>query len=246
MKIYGLIGKKIGHSYSALFFNSKFEKEGIDSEYRLFPLPEISNFPELISSNPDIAGLNVTVPYKQEIIPYLSGLSEEAREIGAVNVIKFIRKGEKQDFIGYNSDAIGFQESLRPLLRPEMKEALVLGTGGASKAVEYVLKKFGIEVTKVSRNPDGNQISYADLTPELVKENLLIVNTTPVGMFPDIENYPDIPYQYLTSSHLCYDVIYNPEETEFLKRSKEQGAATKNGLEMLRLQAEKAWEIWNS
>lgn len=244
--MYGLIGKKIGHSFSADFFNKKFADEGIDNSYKLFPLPTIEDFPQLIKEKPELEGLNVTIPYKQQVIPFLDALSEEAAEIGAVNVIKIERKSGKIFLKGYNSDSIGFRDSLKPLLRPEIKNALVLGTGGASKAVEYILRKFGIKVTFVSRTPKEGQFSYADLDKKIIEDNLLIVNTTPLGMFPDIDSCPDVPYQFITPRHICYDIIYNPAETEFLKRAKEKGATVKNGQEMLVKQALGAWEIWDN
>lgn len=243
--MYGLIGEKISHSFSADFFNKKFDKEGINEKYFLFPLSTIEDFPSLIETHPDLKGLNVTIPYKQTVIPYLDSLSDEAIEIGAVNVIKFIKNKDGRYLKGYNSDAIGFRESLLPLLKEDMDKALVLGTGGASKAVEYILKNLGLKVTLVSRTPGENQIGYEDINEEVMNENKLIVNTTPVGMFPNIENSPSIPYNLLSTNHLCYDLVYNPLETEFLKRAKENGASVKNGLEMLHLQALAAWDIWN-
>ncbi|MCH5235737.1 MAG: shikimate dehydrogenase [Muribaculaceae bacterium] len=243
--MYGLIGKKIGHSFSANFFNNKFQQEGIDNRYELFPLPSIDVFPTLLEENPDLEGLNVTIPYKQEVIKYLDSLSEDAIEIGAVNVIKFTKEGDITYLTGYNSDSIGFRDSLIPLMRPEIKKALVLGTGGASKAVTYVLKNLGLDVTLVSRTPKEGELGYDQLDKDIISDNLLIVNTTPLGMYPDVETFPPIPYQFLTDKHICYDVVYNPEETEFLKKAKEMGAAVKNGIEMLHLQAIAAWDIWN-
>lgn len=243
---YGLIGKKIGHSFSANFFNEKFSREGIDARYFLFPLEKISEFPDLIKNNPELQGLNVTIPYKQDVMTYLDELSEAVRKIGAVNVIKFIRKDGRTLLKGFNSDYIGFQESLQPLLSDKIKSALILGTGGASKAVDYVLKNFGLKVTFVSRTPKEGQLSYDQLTSDVIENNPLIVNTTPLGMFPDVENYPPIPYQFLTPNHLCFDIIYNPEVTEFMKKAAKQGARVKNGQEMLIGQAVAAWNIWNS
>ena len=242
--MYGLIGKKLGHSFSADFFNNKFAREGINDHYYLFPLEEISEFPHLLLENPDLEGLNVTIPYKQQLIPYLNSLSEEAEKIGAVNVIKFQRDGKDLKLIGYNSDCIGFKISLLPLLHDKIKKALVLGTGGASKAVSYVLKNLGLEVNFVSRKPGENLLTYEDLDQDIMKENLLIVNTTPLGMFPEIESYPPIPYHFLTPLHVCYDLVYNPLETLFMKKASEQGAVVKNGLEMLEQQALAAWDIW--
>lgn len=244
--MYGLIGNPLGHSFSALFFNKKFQDECIDETYQLFPLPDISDVVKLINDNPDLKGFNVTIPYKQQIIPYLSILSDEAKEIGAVNVVKIDRTNDVITLSGHNSDAIGFRNTLLPFLSPDMKRALVLGTGGASKAVIYVLQSLGIKVTTVSRTRSANSISYRDITPEIIRDNLIIVNTTPLGMWPDIENAPDIPYEFLTSAHLCYDVVYNPETTLFMTKSRQYGATVKNGLDMLHEQAVAAWEIWLS
>lgn len=242
--MYGLIGKKLGHSFSADFFNKKFQQEGIDNHYLLFPLSSIDVFPSLLEENPDLEGLNVTIPYKQEVIKYLDSLSEDAIEIGAVNVIKISLNRDSPYLKGYNTDCIGFQNSLLPLLNPEIKKALILGTGGASKAIAYVLNKLGIQITFVSRNPQKDQLGYDQLDNEIINNNLLIVNTTPLGMYPDIETYPPLPYQFITAKHVCYDLVYNPEETEFMRRSRAMGAKVKNGLEMLHLQALAAWAIW--
>lgn len=243
--MYGLIGKKINHSFSANYFNKKFKDEGIDEVYELFPLPSIEEFPALLESHPDLKGLNVTIPYKQEVIKYLDGLSEECRQIGAVNVIKFNRKDDKLTLIGYNSDYIGFKDSLIPLITKDIKNALVLGTGGASKAVCYVLETLGINYKLVSRDPSKGDLTYSQLDKEIIENNLLIVNTTPLGMFPEIDSFPPIPYQFLTPRHVCYDLVYNPMETKFMKLSQAHGSKVKNGLEMLHLQAVGAWEIWN-
>lgn len=243
--MYGLIGKKIGHSFSAQFFNEKFKREGIPEEYFLFPLENISLLPELIETHSELKGLNVTIPYKSSVIPYLNRLSDEAKAMGAVNVIKIIRNKDNVELVGYNSDSIGFRESLLPILRHDIKKALVLGTGGASKAVEYVLSNLGIKVTKVSRTPKENELRYDELSKEIMEENLLIVNTTPLGMFPDVDTMPPIPYNFLTPDHICYDVVYNPIETKFLKESTKAGALTKNGIDMLHLQAIGAWNIWS-
>lgn len=242
---YGLIGKKIGHSLSAAYFNEKFKIEGIDAQYSLFPLATISEFSELIENTPNLKGLNVTIPYKQEVMPMLDEISDEAKGIGAVNVIKVSYNSGKPYLKGYNSDCIGFKNSLLPLLKTDMKKALILGTGGASKAVNYILKNLGLEVTFVSRSPQQGQLSYSGLTEEIIADNLLIVNTTPLGMFPNTETYAPIPYHYLTRKHLCYDLVYNPEETEFMKRSRAQGATVKNGMEMWLGQAIASWEFWN-
>lgn len=243
--MFGLIGKKLGHSFSAEFFNKKFRDEKIDETYRLFEIPSIEDFPKLLAENPDLKGLNVTIPYKRDVISFLSGLSVEAKAIGAVNVIKISRGKEGITLTGYNSDSIGFEESLKPLLNKSIDKALVLGTGGASKAVCYVLRKLGIEPTYVSRTPKEGQLTYKDLNKSIIDSHLLIVNTTPLGMMPEIDTCPPIPYNLLTTRHICYDLVYNPLETLFLKKSKEAGAKIKNGMEMLELQALASWDIWN-
>lgn len=243
--MYGLIGRKLGHSFSANFFNKKFKEENINETYRLLPLENIEELPEILVKYPDLKGLNVTIPYKEEVIRYLSEISEEARQIGAVNVIKIVRKNNLINLKGYNSDCYGFKESLVPLLRSDIKNALILGTGGASKAVAYVLNSLGIKITFVSRHPKENQLSYENIDEGVLNRNLLVVNTTPLGMFPEVFDYPALPYQYLTKEHVCYDLVYNPLETEFMKHSEKYGAKVKNGFEMLKLQAIKAWEIWN-
>lgn len=243
---YGLIGKKLGHSFSADFFNQKFAEEGIDAVYHLFPLPSIQKFPKLLENHPSLRGLNVTIPYKQEVIPFLNSLSEEAKEIGAVNVIKIERTETGVGLKGFNTDCIGFRDSLQPLLPPEVKEALILGTGGASKAVKYVLEKLGIKPLLVSRSPGKGNITYDSINAEILSRCLLIVNTTPLGMSPNVESYPPLPYNLLTPSHICYDLVYNPAVTEFMKRSAAMGATVKNGLEMLEGQAIAAWQIWNN
>lgn len=241
--MYGLIGYPIGHSFSARYFNEKFEREHIDQTYQLFPLRDITELPGLLADHPDLNGLNVTIPYKSAVIPYLTELDDDARAIGAVNVIKIDR--ERGVMKGYNTDATGFRNSLMPLLQPDMKRALVLGTGGASKAVAHVLRELGLKVTHVSRNPGKDTIGYCDLTPEVMESHLVIVNATPLGMWPNVDGSPDIPYRYLTPSHLCYDVVYNPEVTKFMTLASEHGARVKNGLDMLVGQAEAAWKIWS-
>ncbi|MCH5225480.1 MAG: shikimate dehydrogenase [Muribaculaceae bacterium] len=243
-KEYGLIGRKLGHSFSAEFFNKKFHREGLNAHYSLFPLASISEFPELIKNHPRLMGLNVTIPYKEEIIPFLQEISEDAKEIGAVNVVKIEeREGEKY-LKGFNTDCIGFKESLRPLLHKGIESALVLGTGGASKAVGYVLENFGIKPCFVSRKPSKGQLQYEDLTHDTIRENLLIVNTTPLGMYPQVDHSPLLPYHFISASHICYDLVYNPAVTLFMRKAAEQGATIKNGLEMLQLQALAAWKIW--
>ena len=231
MQKYGLIGYPLGHSFSKNFFNQKFESEHIDAQYINFEIPSIKDFKDVLKFNPELHGLNVTIPYKEQVIPYLDDLDEDARLIGAVNVIKFARGFlGKTKLIGYNSDVIGFRRSIEPLLTDSHRRALILGTGGASKA---------------SRTAKEGCITYADLTREMMDRYTVIVNTTPLGMFPNVDSCPDIPYEWLTPNHLLYDLLYNPDETLFMRRGKERGATVKNGLEMLLLQAFAAWEIWN-
>lgn len=246
MQKYGLIGYPLGHSFSKNFFNQKFESEHIDAQYINFEIPSIKDFKDVLKFNPELHGLNVTIPYKEQVISYLDDLDEDARLIGAVNVIKFARGFlGKTKLIGYNSDVIGFRRSIEPLLTDSHRRALILGTGGASKAVFHGLKQLGVESTFVSRTAKEGCITYADLTREMMDRYTVIVNTTPLGMFPNVDSCPDIPYEWLTPNHLLYDLLYNPDETLFMRRGKERGAVVKNGLEMLLLQAFAAWEIWN-
>lgn len=245
-KQYGLIGYPLGHSFSQRFFTEKFEKEKIDACYSNFEIPDIHDIHNVLSSTPHLRGFNVTIPYKEAIIPFLSSLSDEAIEIGAVNVVKVEkREGDCFDLRGYNSDVVGFIDSIKHLLTEDHQQALVLGTGGASKAIIYGLCKLGIKAQLVSRRKSQNTICYADLSQEVFSEFKLIVNCTPLGTYPNINEAPDIPYGYLSDRHLLYDLVYNPEETEFLRRGREYGAKVKNGAEMLKLQALEAWRIWN-
>ncbi len=245
MQKYGLLGYPLGHSFSKNYFNQKFESEKIDAQYVNFEISDIKYIKNVLKENPNLNGLNVTIPYKEQVIPYLDDLDEDARLIGAVNVIKFT-KGflGKTKLIGYNSDIIGFKRSIEPLLDSSHRKALILGTGGASKAVMHGLKQLGVGTTFVSRTPKEHCITYQDVTPELLESYTVIVNTTPLGMFPNVDACPDIPYDALTPKHLLYDLLYNPDETLFMKKGKERGAVVKNGLEMLLLQAFAAWEIW--
>lgn len=247
MKKFGLIGYPLGHSFSKNFFNEKFRSEGIDAEYVNFELPSIDMLPKVIAANSNLVGLNVTIPYKEKVISYLDELDECAAEIGAVNVIKIIRQKGKTTLKGYNSDVIGFMRSIEALLERHHTKALILGTGGASKAVNYGLAKLGVETrTFVSRSKKNDTtITYADLTPEVMDEYKLIVNCSPVGMYPKADQCPQIPYECLTPKHLLYDLLYNPDTTLFMKRGSDHGAIVKNGLEMLLLQAFGAWDIWN-
>lgn len=247
-KIYGLIGFPLVHSFSRNYFNRKFEAEGIDAEYVNFEIDDIGHLMEIFSECPQLAGLNVTIPYKEQVLPYLDEIDGDAAQIGAVNVIKIIRSGDGDFKLkGYNSDVVGFCDSLRPLLNPTVHSmALILGTGGAAKAVAHGLRSLGIESHFVSRRKSASTFTYEELTRATIAEYTVIVNTTPLGMYPHMDECPDIPYRALSKHHICYDLIYNPAETLFLKNAREQGAVTKNGLEMLLLQAFKSYEIWNS
>ena len=246
MDKYGLIGYPLGHSFSRDFFNEKFRNEGIDAEYVNFEIPDISRFPEILTENPDLRGLNVTIPYKEKIISYMDTLSEEARQIGAVNVVRVSEQKGQTYLKGFNSDVIGFTRSIEPLLEPKHKKALILGTGGASKAIRYGLEQLGLEYRLVSRTPREGVWSYNQLTPETMQEYTVIVNCTPVGMYPHPDACPPLPYEAIGHDHLLYDLVYNPEETLFLRKGRGQGAITKNGLEMLLLQAYAGWEFWHS
>lgn len=244
-RIFGLIGYPLSHSFSKNYFNQKFQSEGINARYLNFELPDIGDLMEVVAEYPNLCGLNVTIPYKEQVLPYLDSIDDNAKKIGAVNVIKIVHDNNNLKFKGYNSDIIGFMDSIRSLLTPERKKALVLGTGGAAKAVFQGLINLGIEPTYVSRKAGEGILTYKDLSPEIIESHTVIVNTTPLGMYPHVEECPDIPYNLLTPLHLCYDVVYNPEETMFMKKAAEHGAETKNGLEMLLLQAFAAWKIWN-
>jgi shikimate dehydrogenase len=241
LKKYGLIGYPLTHSFSKGYFAEKFKKEGIENAvYDTYPLEKINDFIPLLRNNPSLAGLNVTIPYKEAVIPYLDELSAEAKIIGAVNTIKIIN-GKK---IGFNSDVVGFEESLLKHLKPIHNNALVLGTGGAAKAVWFVLEKLNIPYIKVSRTANENAIAYKDVSEDLIKNHLLIINTTPLGMSPNLETKPEIPYQALTRNHFLYDLVYNPPRTQFLEMGQKMGATIQNGLPMLHGQAERSWEIW--
>lgn len=241
MPEFGLIGKTLGYSFSKTYFEDKFRRENLDSTFKNFELTEISEI-ESVFSISDLKGLSVTIPYKQVIIPYLDQLSEEAAEIGAVNCISF-QNGKKT---GHNTDAFGFHQMIKPFLTNEHERAIILGTGGASKAVAYVLKKIGLNVIWISRNPQNGEFPYDAINEHMLRACKVVVNCTPLGTFPDVDACVPFPFEYLTESHLCIDLIYNPEETKFLRESRIHGAATLNGLSMLKEQANKAWEIWNS
>jgi shikimate dehydrogenase len=245
MDKYGLIGYPLGHSFSIGYFNEKFENEGIDARYINFEIPTIEHLREVLDSTPDLKGLNVTIPYKEKVIEYLDSVSPEARAIGAVNVIKVTHKGKKTLLKGFNSDVIGFTQSIEPMLEKCHKKALILGTGGASKAIDYGLRSLGLETVFVSRYERPGTVQYNKLKPEDVKEYNVIVNCTPLGMYPKTEECPLLPYEAMDSNNLLYDLIYNPDETMFMKMGKKYGATVKNGLEMLLLQAFASWEFWN-
>ncbi|MBR3066525.1 MAG: shikimate dehydrogenase [Prevotella sp.] len=245
MDKYGLIGYPLGHSFSIGYHNQRFADEGINAKYINFEISNIEQLIEVLSQNPDLKGLNVTIPYKEKVMEYLDYISPEARAIGAVNVIRVIHEGKKIVLRGYNSDVIGFTQSIEPMLESYHKKALVLGTGGASKAVAYGLKSLGIEPVFVSRYERPGTIQYQNITPDVVKEYNVIVNCTPLGMFPKVDSCPDLPYEALDDRNILYDLIYNPDETLFMKKGAERGAAVKNGLEMLLLQAFASWEYWN-
>lgn len=245
MDKYGLIGYPLGHSFSISYFNEKFSNEGLDSIYENYEIPSIDNLIEIIATNHELKGLNVTIPYKEKILPFLDMITPEAQAIGAVNVVKIIRKGNKIQLKGYNSDVIGFTQSIEPLLDKQHKKALILGTGGASKAVDYGLKSLGIETQFVSRRKSDYAIDYSELTPDIIKKYKIIVNCTPCGMFPKTDDCPNIPYEGIGEGHLLYDLLYNPDETLFMRKGLEHGATVKNGLEMLLLQAFASWKFWN-
>jgi shikimate dehydrogenase len=242
-RFYGLIGKNISYSFSKKYFNDKFEKEELTfCFYENFDLQAINQFPKIIRENPNLSGLNVTIPYKEKIIPYLDKLDENASKIGAVNCIKITKKGKKK---GYNTDYYGFKKSLEPLLQSHHQKALILGTGGASKAVAFALEKLGILYTFVSRSKKENALDYKYINATTFDNYQIIINCTPLGTHPNVEEFPPIPYEFFTKEHIAFDLIYNPEETEFLKRANAKNAVTKNGYEMLVFQAEKGWKIWN-
>jgi len=245
MRLFGLIGYPLGHSFSVPYFTRKFREEKIEAEYRNFPLEHIGDFEKLVKMEPGLVGLNVTVPYKQKIIPFLDALNPTARSIGAVNTIFFCRKDGRLSLLGYNTDVIGFERSLKEHLKEEHKQALVLGTGGSSKAVTAVLSGMGLAYQMVSRQRREGMLTYDQLDDKIMENHTLIINTTPLGMFPEVETNPNIPYNKITSRHLLFDLVYNPEETRFLSLGKEQGASIVNGSDMLTYQAEGSWEIWN-
>jgi shikimate dehydrogenase len=242
MRRFGLIGKTLKHSFSKNYFAQKFTREGIrDCSYENFELPSIDQFPELIAEGRDLSGLNITIPYKEEVLQFLDKKTDAVNAVGACNCIKIIN-GELH---GYNTDAVAFEDTLKKELKPHHQCALILGSGGASKAIQYALKKLGIDFLVVSRHKKTNQLGYEDLSEEVIRGHQVLVNTTPLGMYPSIDNDPPIPYTALTHRHLLYDLIYNPPKTKFLAQGEQQGAQIINGYEMLVMQAEESWKIWN-
>ena len=246
MDKYGLIGYPLGHSFSISYFNQKFADEGINARYLNFEIPSIDELPEVIAKHPELRGLNVTIPYKEKVMDFLDSISPEARAIGAVNVIRVTHEGKKTILKGFNSDVIGFTQSIEPMLDKKWhKKALILGTGGASKAINYGLKALGLETVFVSRYERPETIQYDKITPEVIKEYNVIVNCTPLGMYPHTDECPNLPYEAMDNHTILYDLIYNPDQTLFMRKGTEQGADVKNGLEMLLLQAFASWEFWN-
>lgn len=245
MDKYGLIGYPLGHSFSIGYFNEKFANENIDAQYINFEIPSIDNLVEVLSSNPQLRGLNVTIPYKEQVIRYLDSISPEAQAIGAVNVIRVSQKGNQTFLRGFNSDVIGFTKSIEPLLERYHRKALILGTGGAAKAVDYGLKSLGLETQMVSRSRKTGAITYDDVKAETIEEYNVLVNCTPLGLYPNVDLCPTLPYNAMNSRTLLYELLYNPDETLFMRKGREQGATVKNGLEMLLLQAFASWEFWN-
>jgi len=242
MRLFGLIGYPLSHSFSKKYFTEKFEKEGItDCRYETFSIPSIDELSDIVKANPDLCGLNVTIPYKEEVLSYLDAKSELVNKIHTCNCIK-ISEGT---LTGYKTDAPAFEKSLKEKLQPHHKKALILGTGGAAKAVEFSLRQLKISYKNVSRKPSAKSFSYEQLTDQLMQEYTLIINATPLGMYPNIVEAPQIPYHALNEKHYLFDLIYNPEKTLFLQKGEKQGAAIKNGYEMLVLQAEESWKIWN-
>jgi shikimate dehydrogenase len=247
MKRYGLIGYPLTHSFSKRFFTEKFEKERMDASYENYELKSITQFPEVIRDNPELTGLNVTIPYKELVIPYLDELDPAAEAVGAVNTVRIERAGPDVSLKGFNTDTWGFETSLAPLLLDHHKKALILGTGGASKAIRYVLKKRQIDFISASiEELNDMEIPYESIDRSVIEERLLIINATPLGTYPNVDTAPSIPYEWITKKHLLFDLVYNPEVTKFLRQGAERGATVKNGFEMLIQQVLKSYEIWNA
>jgi shikimate dehydrogenase len=247
MELFGLIGYPLTHSFSKKYFSEKFQNEGLTQvSYELFPIEDIALLEQLLVDHPDLRGLNVTIPYKVAVLDFVDELDPAAAYIGAVNTLSISYENGKRKLKGYNTDAYGFRQSLEPLLAPHHQHALIFGDGGAAKAVKYVLEQLNISYISVTRNSGIGCIGYTDLNEQLLSDATILINTTPLGTFPNIDACPDIPYQYIGPGHLAYDLVYNPEETKFLQKARAQGAKTKAGLEMLHLQAQRAWEIWTA
>ena len=247
MRKFGLIGFPLTHSFSKKYFTEKFEKEQITScIYDLYSIADAKEMMDLVEREPSLCGLNVTIPHKLNVISLLNEIDHAAKEIGAVNCIAIDHRDQKSYLKGYNTDVYGFSESLKPLLKPQHQKALIFGNGGAAKAVKFVLNQLNIPYLIVVRNPEPGAILYSAITKNILSEYKLLINTTPLGMLPNLDSFPPIPYQFLDESHLTYDLVYNPDETAFLTKAKQQGTAIKNGLEMLYLQAERSWYIWNA
>lgn len=248
MKLYGIIGNPLGHSFSPGFFNKKFREEGYtDCEYRPFQLRNIDEFPKLIEDHPDLVGLNVTSPFKESIFKYIDQVDRDAKLIGSVNTLKIQKSEHGRKIFGFNTDTYGFEQSLKPYIKGLKTKALIIGTGGASKAVAYVFKKLGIGCEVVTRRPlKANHIVYWAVNKQIMEDHLIIVNATPMGMHPGMPEFPDIPYHYITPNHILFDLVYNPPKTRFLEFGEKAGATTINGMKMFELQALKSWEIWNS
>jgi len=242
MRVFGLIGKSLEHSFSKEYFTRKFESDGIDAVYRNFEFEKVEDIRPFIDDLDGVVGLNVTIPYKEKIIPFLDDIEESAKEIGAVNTIVI----QNNKWVGYNTDQYGFMTSLKPFLSNKHERALILGSGGASRAIQYALKGMSIVSHVVAREKGSADLTYEELNNHVIEACKLIINTTPLGMFPNLDESPTIPYEFIAKEHLVYDLIYNPEKTQFLMRAEERGASIMNGIDMLRLQAEKAWEIWNT
>ena len=246
MKQFGLIGYPLTHSFSKRFFTEKFEKENTAASYENYEIDNINLLPGIILSNPHLSGLNVTIPYKEQVMSFLNDMDIAAREVGAVNTIKIIRKNNNIFLKGFNTDTWGFENSLNPLLKEHHKKALILGTGGASKAIKYVLTKLGIGyISATIEELKENEIRYSDINKDMMEERLLIINATPLGTYPKVDTSPMIPYEFITRDHLLFDLVYNPEVTQFMEKGRLKGATVKNGYEMLLQQAIKSYEIWN-
>ncbi len=246
MKQFGLIGYPLTHSFSKRFFTEKFEKENTAASYENYEIDNINLLPGIILSNPHLSGLNVTIPYKEQVMSFLNDMDIAAREVGAVNTIKIIRKNNNIFLKGFNTDTWGFENSLKPLLKEHHKKALILGTGGASKAIKYVLTKLGIGyISATIEELKENEIRYSDINKDMMEERLLIINATPLGTYPKVDTSPMIPYEFITRDHLLFDLVYNPEVTQFMEKGRLKGATVKNGYEMLLQQAIKSYEIWN-